>query len=129
MAEKTITVEEVLKHNTRDDLYIVVKDKVYDISKFLDAHPGGEEVLVDLAGRDASGPFEDVGHSEDAQELLEKFYIGNLLRTEDGPQLPTTGAAAGGSGYDSSQPVKPAMWLFVLVMVVAYFAFRKYVLK
>lgn len=51
MAEKTITVEEVLKHNTRDDLYIVVKDKVYDISKFLDAHPGGEEVLVDLAGK------------------------------------------------------------------------------
>jgi cytochrome b involved in lipid metabolism len=41
-------------------------------------HPGGEEVLIDEGAKDASGPFDDVGHSPDARELLEKYYVGDL---------------------------------------------------
>ncbi|EPX72039.1 cytochrome b5 [Schizosaccharomyces octosporus yFS286] len=129
MTEKTVSVEEVLKHNTREDLWIVVKDEVFDISKFIEAHPGGEEVLVDLAGHDASGPFEDVGHSEDAQDMLRKFYVGKLVKTEGGPQLPTNGSSSDGKDYDSSQPIHPAMWVFVIAMIGAYVAFRMYFIK
>lgn len=39
-------------------------------------HPGGEEVLITEAGKDATEPFEDVGHSEDAREDLKKMLIG-----------------------------------------------------
>ena len=44
----------------------------YDISEFLDQHPGGEEVVLETAGTDATGAFEDVGHSSDAREMLKK---------------------------------------------------------
>lgn len=41
-------------------------------------HPGGEEVLLEQAGRDATEPFEDVGHSTDAREMMSKYKIGEL---------------------------------------------------
>jgi hypothetical protein len=47
----------------------------YDISEFLDQHPGGEEVVLETAGTDATGAFEDVGHSSDAREMLKKWVV------------------------------------------------------
>lgn len=41
-------------------------------------HPGGEEVLREQAGGDATENFEDVGHSTDARTLSESFIIGEL---------------------------------------------------
>ncbi|XP_043099238.1 cytochrome b5 type B isoform X3 [Puntigrus tetrazona] len=41
-------------------------------------HPGGEEVLLEQAGADATESFEDVGHSTDAREMLQQYYIGEL---------------------------------------------------
>lgn len=41
---------------------------------------GGEEVLLDVGGQDATEAFEDVGHSDEAREILGKFLIGDLKR-------------------------------------------------
>lgn len=41
---------------------------------------GGEEVLLDVGGQDATEAFEDVGHSDEAREVLEKLQIGDLKR-------------------------------------------------
>ena len=41
-------------------------------------HPGGEEVLYEQAGKDATESFEDVGHSTDARELIKGYLIGRL---------------------------------------------------
>uniref|UniRef100_A0A8C3BJZ0 Cytochrome b5 n=1 Tax=Cairina moschata TaxID=8855 RepID=A0A8C3BJZ0_CAIMO len=41
-------------------------------------HPGGEEVLREQAGGDATENFEDVGHSTDARTLSESFIVGEL---------------------------------------------------
>ena len=51
---------------------------MYDVTPFLDEHPGGEEILLENAGIDSSENFEDVGHSSDAREMLEEYYIGEL---------------------------------------------------
>jgi hypothetical protein len=42
---------------------------------------GGEEVLMDVAGQDATDSFEDVGHSDEAREILEGLLVGKLKRT------------------------------------------------
>lgn len=43
-------------------------------------HSGGEEVLLDTGGQDATEAFEDVGHSDEAREILDGLLIGNLKR-------------------------------------------------
>ncbi|ORE03904.1 cytochrome b5 [Rhizopus microsporus var. microsporus] len=78
MSVKLYSYEEVAKHNNRNDLWMIIDGKVYDITKFQDEHPGGEEVLIDEGAKDATGPFEDVGHSEDARDILKKYYIGDV---------------------------------------------------
>eukprot|EP00069_Balaena_mysticetus_P006746 bmy_05315T0 len=45
---------------------------------FITSHPGGEEVLLEQAGGDATESFEDVGHSSDAREMLKQYYIGDV---------------------------------------------------
>jgi cytochrome b involved in lipid metabolism len=46
---------------------------------------GGEEVLLDVAGQDATEAFEDVGHSDEARETLEQLKVGTLKRNVSGP--------------------------------------------
>ncbi|KAJ2331899.1 carnitine transporter, partial [Coemansia sp. RSA 2681] len=75
---KTFTGEQIQQHATREDIWIVVHGKVYDVTLFLDEHPGGEEVILEHAGIDATEAFEDIGHSDDARDLLSKYFIGNL---------------------------------------------------
>ncbi|XP_069757396.1 cytochrome b5 type B [Narcine bancroftii] len=72
------SLEEVKTHNRSKSMWLVIHDKVFDVTKFLEEHPGGEEVLFEQAGGDATESFEDVGHSSDARELLKQYFIGEL---------------------------------------------------
>nr|XP_019612511.1 PREDICTED: cytochrome b5 type B isoform X2 [Rhinolophus sinicus] len=71
-------LEEVAKRNSLKEIWLVIHGRVYDITRFLNEHPGGEEVLLEQAGADASESFEDVGHSLDAREMLKQYYIGDV---------------------------------------------------
>ncbi|GKT46561.1 putative cytochrome b5 [Colletotrichum spaethianum] len=84
-----LTYQDVAEHNTKKDIYMVIHDKIYDCTKFVDEHPGGEEVLLDVGGQDATEAFEDVGHSDEARETLEQLLIGDLKR-----QTPAASAAS-----------------------------------
>lgn len=42
-------------------------------------HPGGEELILDVAGRDCTNDFEESGHSTDARNFLKKYKIGELV--------------------------------------------------
>lgn len=55
---------------------------MYDITNYLDDHPGGAEVMLDVSGKDADEFFEDIGHSNDAREELAKHCIGVLKLSE-----------------------------------------------
>ncbi|KAL3424852.1 oxidoreductase NAD-binding domain-containing protein [Phlyctema vagabunda] len=84
MAElKEISMSEIAKHNTKNDLWLTIHGKVYDVSDYLEDHPGGIEALVEVAGQDSTVAFEDIGHSEDAREQLAEFIIGRLDGHED----------------------------------------------
>ncbi|ORY98402.1 cytochrome b5-like heme/steroid binding domain-containing protein [Absidia repens] len=75
---KVFSTADVNAHQSRGDLWVVVHNKVYDITEFVVEHPGGEEVLFDEAGKDATESFEDIGHSDEAREMLEKYLVGEL---------------------------------------------------
>ena len=79
---KTFTREEVAKHNTEESLWMIIDNKVYDLTDFIDEHPGGESVLLDVAGQDASEDFHSIGQhlSSETQGLLEKYLIGVLAK-------------------------------------------------
>ena len=73
---RSIALAEVEKHVAPDDLWLVIAGKVYDVTAFMDDHPGGGEIMLNAAGKDGTDDFEDVGHSPNAYEQLKKFYIG-----------------------------------------------------
>ncbi|KAI9757203.1 MAG: hypothetical protein M1815_001813 [Lichina confinis] len=92
-AERTtdgLTYADVSEHNSKNDLYLVIHDKVYNASKFVDEHPGGEEVLLDVGGQDATEAFEDVGHSDEAREILTGLEVGDLKRQPGDPKPKVT---------------------------------------
>ncbi|CAM9791278.1 unnamed protein product [Ascophyllum nodosum] len=79
--QRTISMEELAKHSTEDDTWIAVDGKVYDVTHFLEDHPGGGDSIVINAGRDSSEEF-NVLHSDKARRMLEDYYIGELETVE-----------------------------------------------
>lgn len=79
---KIITRDEVKENNTRDKLWFVIHNQVYDVAKFMEEHPGGEEVLLEQAGKDASEIFDDVSHSDDAKNIMKSYLIGEVPEHE-----------------------------------------------
>lgn len=78
MAGKVYTYAEVAAHSAPGDAWFIIDGKVYDISKFADEHPGGDEIILDNAGTDATGAFVDIGHSDEALRLLKGLHIGEV---------------------------------------------------
>jgi len=72
------TVEEVAKHNTKADLWVIINKNVYNVTKFMKDHPGGPDLFMDVAGKDATTEWEDVGHSKDAKNQMKQFLIGTV---------------------------------------------------
>jgi len=74
---KVFTMEEIAKHNTEHDCWIIVNDKVYDCTDYMDLHPGGIDSILINGGADSTEDFVAI-HSSKATKMLEKFYIGDL---------------------------------------------------
>ena len=52
-----------------------ISGKIYDLTEYIDNHPGGSDVISYYNGYDCTQDFIDVGHSEDANNQLKKYYI------------------------------------------------------
>ncbi|KAL6831498.1 hypothetical protein J3E69DRAFT_329583 [Trichoderma sp. SZMC 28015] len=76
--ETEYTVDEVAQHTKPDDIWMTIHGEIYDVTKYVMDHPGGIEVLLEAAGTDASDPFDNAGHSDDAFDLMTPFRIGKL---------------------------------------------------
>jgi hypothetical protein len=94
--------------------------RLADVSPYLSEHPGGPEIILDQAGKDASEDFEDTGHSPEARATLKKFYVGDA----EGPAPGKAGQARSGGAKAESGPSMLTIILVLLVLLGgAYFAF------
>ena len=78
-------------HDSREDGWTVIYDKVYDVTEFLSLHPGGEDVILEYLGYDATLAFRGVGHSKAADRMLKRLdsslYILCIAWTFISPQV------------------------------------------
>lgn len=76
------SLADVSEHYTSHDCWIVIYDKVYDVTEFLNEHPGGEYIILEFAGRDATIAFRGSRHGKDSYEMLAKYCVGVLIESE-----------------------------------------------
>ena len=70
----TIPIAEVRSHNNEKSCYVTIGTKVYDVTDFLDGHPGGGELILEYAGKDVEAILKDElshTHSDSAYEILD----------------------------------------------------------
>ncbi|SCU78372.1 LAFA_0A06304g1_1 [Lachancea sp. 'fantastica'] len=72
---------ELSKHTDSDDCWIAIHGKIYNVSGYLKKHPGGAQVILKLAGKDATVQFDEVGHSLESLmfDLGPKACVGALI--------------------------------------------------
>lgn len=77
----------VAKHNSASDCWVTLHHrKVYNVTGFLDAHPGGGDVILPYAGKDITEIMADLSsheHSESAYEMLDEDMLVGYLATEE----------------------------------------------
>ncbi|GLH12907.1 hypothetical protein R5R35_006083 [Gryllus longicercus] len=74
----TFNLSDVSKHKNKDSSWILIHGVVYDVTKYLNEHPGGSEILLEHAGKNATQDFESIGHSEEARSKMKEFAIGKI---------------------------------------------------
>jgi len=124
---KEFTFSDVSEHTSKKDLYMVIHDKVYDCTSFVDEHPGGEEVMLDVGGQDSTEAFEDVGHSDEAREILEGLLVGTVKRGPNDPPAKaqqTTTSSQTGTG--SAGQANMGVGLYAIILIGGALAFFGY---
>ena len=75
METQTVTKEELNKHTKDGDLWVLVDGKVYDVSEYMEDHPGGKEILLDNSGaKDASQAYQSC-------QAFSPYLTGKMGRT------------------------------------------------
>jgi sterol-4alpha-carboxylate 3-dehydrogenase (decarboxylating) len=74
------TAAQVAAHNTEESAWIIVDDGVYDVTSYLDNHPGGPRALLRVAGKDATKGFHGTQHPDSAADTREDFRVGSLIK-------------------------------------------------
>lgn len=75
---KEYTYEEVAKHNTEADCWVVVAGQVLDVTKFLKDHPGGKKAILIYAGKDATEEFNMLHKPDVIQKYAAYTIIGKV---------------------------------------------------
>ncbi|KAI5798886.1 flavocytochrome c [Geopyxis carbonaria] len=76
--EKEFTMEEVAKHNKKDDVWVAVKGVVMDCTNFMEDHPGGVQAIMNFAGRDATEEFAMLHDDEVIPKYAPATVIGRI---------------------------------------------------
>uniref|UniRef100_A0A7S3LPT8 fumarate reductase (NADH) n=2 Tax=Sar TaxID=2698737 RepID=A0A7S3LPT8_9STRA len=71
-----LSAEEVAKHNTDKDCWVILEGFAYDVTEFLDDHPGGKKAIMLYAGKDATKEFAMLHKPEILTKYAAEFKLG-----------------------------------------------------
>jgi cytochrome b involved in lipid metabolism len=81
-ASVSLTLQEISQHNLAADCWMIINNKVYNLTNYLNAHPGGVNAILPYCGQDGTNAFatknQGVPHSSAADNLLSSFYLGDV---------------------------------------------------
>ncbi|XP_030381739.1 cytochrome b5 reductase 4 [Scaptodrosophila lebanonensis] len=91
-----VTNEELARHNNVNDAWLAIRGKVFNVTRYMEFHPGGVNELLRGTGKDATKLFDEVHAWVNYPQLLEKCYVGPLkndchkmpLKLSDPPSFP-----------------------------------------
>jgi 4-hydroxysphinganine ceramide fatty acyl 2-hydroxylase len=101
----TFTRAEVEAHSSSSSCYVTIGTNVYDMTEFMDDHPGGGSLILDYAGRDVKDILNDEAshfHSEAAYEILDDYHVGFVVPQKSGE--PAAGAGADADEDSAAHP-------------------------
>ncbi|KAF7558339.1 hypothetical protein G7046_g5817 [Stylonectria norvegica] len=100
----TFTRSQVEAHNSGSSCYVTIGTKVYDVTDFVDDHPGGGDLVLEYAGRDVEDILKDQAshaHSEAAYDVLDDSLVGFVVPEKAVSNGHTNGSAKQANGGES----------------------------
>ena len=118
-----LTWNEVKKHNKESDCWIVVDGKVFDVTKYLNKHPGGPAILKRQAGRDASLHYKAANHPAYVLQEREDHQVGVVSGPDPNPQSKT---AASDKQASLLSPLNLVLALLIAALGYYFFVQNKW---
>merc|ERR1719282_1381810 len=102
------TLEEVAKHTTKGDCWVVLNDRVLNVTNFLPSHPGGELAILTFAGKDATAEFDMIHPPDVIEKYAPDAVIGQLggASDDDEDEEEEQDVPAGMSAYSKEEVAK-----------------------
>ncbi|XP_059177023.1 cytochrome b5 reductase 4-like isoform X2 [Physella acuta] len=100
-----VTAAELAMHNTQKDIWMCIRGKVYNLTPYLDYHPGGVEELMRAAGKDGTDLFDEIHNWVNAESMLEKCFVGTLSDSAKAPVRISKVRQLSVSSISSSKPI------------------------
>lgn len=104
---RRISLEELAKHNTVDDCWLAIYDKVYNVTPYMKYHPGGVEELMRGAGKVSTDLFNQVHPWVNIANMMEKCVVGTLIKDSAPPKDATVSKTATVSSTRSGLSLAP----------------------
>merc|ERR1712032_1190529 len=106
------TAEEVAKHTTKEDCWVILHGNVLNVTSFLSQHPGGELAILTFAGKDATAEFDMIHPPDVVGKYAPDAIIGSVgaAKAKKAPKKGKKGAAAGPKGDKGSAIANHQYW-------------------
>ncbi len=74
----TLTAALVAQHSTANDCWVTANNNVYNVSSYINSHPGGANNITKYCGKDIAAAFARQGHSANASNIFASYKIGTI---------------------------------------------------
>ncbi|KAJ5673362.1 hypothetical protein N7507_002489 [Penicillium longicatenatum] len=94
-SQQLYTLEDVAKHNKDGDLWVIIDGKVFDLTTYMNTHPGGKQVLLKHGGLDATRKYQKYHKPQTLARYGDALCIGAVKKKSSWRKLMWNKAMSG----------------------------------